>query len=566
MELRKLNQLLRNRYLLAVLSGVIYAAAFPKIGIAGLAWIAPALILFSARGTRGKQAFKIGCAAGFTMWLCLLYWLLNIPYRWMGLPLGPALGWIVLSAFMALYIGGWVWMCQEVQATRVKAEGLTWMQRSAWALFCAVLWVAMEMLRARILSGFPWAFLGISQHKMTPLIQIASITGVYGVSFLVTWFSVSLLNTANILIQKPASYRSLMAEIIVPLVVVVAVSTWGFSRLVNNGPDVSREVAVGGSASLSPRSAGTLPGFLAADRTLRMALVQPSIPQEVIWDPGAIPERFDKLMRLSEAALKEKPDVLVWPEAAMPGFSKEHFSAITNMVANHKVWMILGADDAERKLEGTPNDYAYFNASFLFDPSGAYVAGYRKLRLVMFGEYVPFTRWFPFMKWFTPVEGGFTPGKGPVQFRMGELSAQTTVLICFEDVFPHHTRHYVEGATDFLLNLTNDGWFGRSANQWQHAMTALFRAVENGVPIVRCTNNGLTCWIDEFGRLRDYHRGHDGSVYSEGYLIAEVPIGKAHPQTFYNRHGDWFGWSCVGTGFLSLALALMTKRRAAGSK
>ncbi|MBA4147819.1 MAG: apolipoprotein N-acyltransferase [Verrucomicrobia bacterium] len=534
----KLSSFLRSRYLLAVIAGIIYTAAFPKIGIAGLAWVAPGLILFAARGTSGRQAFKIGWLAGFSGWMVMLYWLLFIPYRWMGIPFGPALGWVVLSAFLGLYTGIWVLLCQRIQSLRFNVQGSTWLQRASWALLCAILWVTMEMIQARFLSGFPWMLLGTSQHKMTPLIQIASVTGVYGVGFVIVWFSVSLLNAINVLINKPTSYRSLMAEVFLPLLVVVSLVTWGFSR-------ITRSITADGSVP----------------RTIRIALVQPSIPQEVIWDEGAIPERFEQLMRVSEAALIEKPDLLVWPEAAMPGFSVEHFTAITNMIVQNKVWMILGADDAERKLEGGLDDLDFFNASFLFNPEGDYVASYRKLRLVMFGEYVPFTRWLPFLRWFTPVQGGFTPGKGPVQFQMSELGAQTTVLICFEDVFPHHTRRYVEGDSDFLLNLTNDGWFGRSAAQWQHAMTALFRAVENGTPLVRCTNNGLTCWIDEFGRLREFLGQKTGDVYSAGYLICKVPAGKKYERTFYNRHGDWFGWACVATGLLTFTPLLVRRRK-----
>ncbi|MFN7138871.1 MAG: apolipoprotein N-acyltransferase [Limisphaerales bacterium] len=556
MNLQKVISTFRNRYVLAVFAGLIYAAAFPNLGIAGLAWIAPGLILFAARGKTGKEAFKIGYVSGFVIWLAMLYWLLHIPYRWMGIPLGPALGWILLSSFLALYTATWVLLCNTLYHSRFISEGATWLKRSSWALQCAVLWIALEMIQSRFLSGFPWTLLGVSQHKLTPLIQIASIAGVYGVAFLVVWFSVSLLNAAYILISRPSSYRSLMGEVFLPLFATVIIAVWGFSRLTWPTPDYIQASIVREGSETTPAS---------ERKTIRIALVQPSIPQEVIWDPEAVPARFAQLMRVSEAALQEKPDLLVWPEAAMPGFTPEHFYAITNMVARNRVWMILGADDAEAKINGGPHDFQYFNASFLFNPEGHYVANYRKLRLVMFGEYVPLTRYLPFLKWFTPVEGGFTPGEAPVQFRLSDLGAQTTVLICFEDVFPHYTGRYVEPETDFLLNLTNDGWFGHSAAQWQHAMTALFRAVENGVPLVRCTNNGLTCWIDEYGRLREYLGQETGDIYSAGYLICEVPVRQRHARTFYNRHGDWFGWGCVAIGFISMLPHLRKRRSAAAN-
>jgi apolipoprotein N-acyltransferase len=148
-----------------------------------------------------------------------------------------------------------------------------------------------------------------------------------------------------------------------------------------------------------------------------------------------------------------------------------------------------------------------------------------------------------------------------VQFVLKDPHAKVAPLICFEDMFPHYTREYVEDDTDFLLNLTNDGWFGESSEQWQHAMNALFRAVENGVPLVRCTNNGLTCWIDEFGRVRQIFRGPSGSIHEPGYLIAHIPLqgDVKRPPTFYRQHGDVFGWVCVALAVLILVNSRLRK-------
>ena len=130
----------------------------------------------------------------------------------------------------------------------------------------------------------------------------------------------------------------------------------------------------------------------------------------------------------------------------------------------------------------------------------------------------------------------------------------TSTLICFEDVFPQLAREYVQDDTDFLVNLTNDGWFGDGAAQWQQAAAAIFRAVENGLPLVRCSNNGLTCWADASGRLHDIFKNPAGSVYGPGAVTIEIPVGEKREPTFYNRHGDWFGWVCVGiTGLLFVA-------------
>ena len=138
---------------------------------------------------------------------------------------------------------------------------------------------------------------------------------------------------------------------------------------------------------------------------------------------------------------------------------------------------------------------------------------------------------------------------------------KTAVLICFEDGFPELARGYVRDDTDFLVNLTNDGWFGDGAAQWQQAAAAIFRSVENGVPLVRCCNNGLTCWSDATGRLRRIFRDPDGSVYGPGALTIDLPVGVKRTATFYNRHGDWFGWACVGVTGVLLVIIISSPRR-----
>jgi apolipoprotein N-acyltransferase len=302
-------------------------------------------------------------------------------------------------------------------------------------------------------------------------------------------------------------------------------------------------------------------------RELTVALIQPSIPQLLIWDHGQDSNRFSKILELSDAALRTQPDVLVWPEASMPNLSDENFRAITNLIASHRVWMVFGADDVEARADAVKSDdREFYNAAFLFNPEGKFVASYRKQQLVAFGEYVPLARWLPFLRNLIPVPGDFTPGEGPVPFDFENLRAKCSVLICFEDVFPHVARHHVEGDTDFLLNLTNDGWFGESAAQWQQAANAVFRAVENGLPLIRCTNNGLTCWIDSRGRIRQILGMESGDVYAPGFMTVKIPLlpeeQKLEP-TVYRRRGDWFGWICVAWTALALVSRLV-HRRAAG--
>lgn len=508
------------------------ALAFPKLELAWLAWLAPGLILLAALGQPSKTILAIGFTAGLTQNLIGFYWLLLIPKR-----SGAIIAWLAVGGLMAVYMAAWTWVCcrtapfplrkspNELGQLSKQLAFVPWPKLALWAFTCAATWVAMEMGIARILTGFPYA-LGISQFKFLPLIQIASLTGVYGVSFIILWFSISLLIATNVALRRSAQPQFWLGQLAFPSIVLIAVLIFGFKRL--------RHEQFSG-------------------RELKIALIQPAIPQQVIWNPSEKTNRLAKLVQLSQTALAERPDLLVWPEAALPDFMTRFNSsihnAVTNLVLPQKTWMIFGANDFEtRENSGNPPQVDWFNSSFLISPNGEPVARYHKRHLVMFGEYMPLGRWFPFLNKFRSINRGFRAGDGPVPFHLTDLNVKISVLICSEDIFPHLVREYVDVDTDFLLNLTNDGWFGDSAAQWQHAADALFRAVENGLPLVRCTNNGLTCWIDSRGRLHEVYFPGFRDIYREGFKIAKVPLlqtGEKRTPTFYRRYGDWFGWSCV---------------------
>lgn len=543
--------LLRHRYFLAALAGLSLAAAFPKFDFAGAAWVGPALILACAYRTHGRRAFRIGYAAGLTFYLTTLSWLLHIPVT--GFPI---FGWVAMSAFLALYPAAWVWLL----AGRVGKGG--WLRRSAWTLAGAAAWVVLEMIRARFLSGFPWNDLGASQWRLLPLIQIAAVTGVYGVSFIVVWFSLAMYSGVLALFRHPTSRYVWLSEILLPLLALLLFFAAGMARLRN---------------------------MPAETETLRVTFIQPAIPQTMIWDAGENTNRFRQLMALTTQALTNETDLLLWPEAALPEFNAASFAAITNLIQTHQVEMIFGADDVVEKNQPAPGDrYDAYNAAFHFRPDGSLGGIYHKRHLVMFGEYIPLVRVLPFVKWFTPITGGFTPGDRATPFtleRWGERPREphgavdsttgspgvspprpikTSTLICFEDTFPPLVRESVDEDTDFLVNLTNNGWFGESASQWQHAASAALRAVENGVPLLRCCNNGVTCWIDARGQVRELFRDHAGSEYGAGFVTWEIPVraaGDPRRRTFYNEHGDWFGWGCVAVTALLVLPRLRRRKR-----
>jgi len=541
----------RSGYLAAAGAGLLLALAFPKFSVAGLAWIAPALMLAAAYGKSGGDVFRVGYVSGLTFWLASLYWLLLMPAPFYLV----TLGWVALSAFIALYFGVWVWF---VAQTSPGTPGLSypqingepgqsagpadsWAGRTLWSLAGAAAWVALEMVRERLLGGFPWSFLGVSQYQLVPLIQIAAFTGVYGVSFLIVWFSLALFSAGRLILQQPSRRYVWQAEIMFPLLAVLGCYMGGFFATHNLTP---------------------------AENSLRVTAVQPSVPQTLIWSSSEDARRFADLLQMSQRALDQQSnatELLVWPESAVPGIDDPTYLAINQFVQSNHIWLILNGDD----VEFHPTATNYFNAAFLVGPDGRWRQAYHKRDLVIFGEYVPLVRWLPFLKWFTPIQGGWTAGDKPVTFELErrpptrpagtiQITSQpdvvepTTVkcapLICFEDTFPDSTQDSAQDNLDFLVNLTNDGWFGRSAEQRQHMANAVFRTVDNGLPLLRCSNNGVTCLIDRYGHLQEVFRDEQNTEYGPGALTVDIPLptsAEKSAPTFYNRHGDRFGWACA---------------------
>ena len=507
----------RSGYLIAIGAGLLLALAFPKFGIAGAAWISPALLLFAARGKSGADAFRAGYVGGFVFWLVSLYWLLLMPAT--GFPI---LAWLALSAYVALFFGAWTWIISNFQFPISN-----WLARVRWTFFGAATWVALEWIRGWLISGFPWSFLGASQFKLVPLIQIASVTGVVGVSFIVIWLSLALYAAAEMIFQNPSKRHVWQAEIVLPLIATVLLFVGGMFVANRETP---------------------------AEKTLSVVCVQPSVPQTLIWSPTEDEKRFAELLAVSKRAVTNGTDLLVWPESGVPMLDGV-YTIISRFAQSNHVAILFNGDDAEFRPDATN----FFNSAFLIQPDGRCAGVYHKQKLVIFGEYVPLARWLPFLKYLTPIEGGWTPGDKPVVFT-GE-NFTVAPLICFEDVFPSTTRAAASTGADLLINLTNDGWFGESAEQWQHLANAVFRAVENGVPLVRCSNNGITGWIDAHGRLRQIFRTPAGSEYGAGVITLEIPLpAQKSAPTFYQRHGDWFGWSCAGITLITLAIKRRQQR------
>ncbi len=519
---------------LAGIVGILWALPYLLPLMAGLAWFCPALLVLIAGSSNRLNPFQMGYLSGLYFNLAALYWFLNMPVFGAGI-----LSWLCLSAYCALFPAAWALFCwrmlPSVRPSKLapsplnqlfcRLVAMNWLQRQLWALTGAAGWVAVEMLQSHLFTGFPWNLLAVSQIEMIPVIQLASITGVYGVSFLVCWVSISLLLAIGQIANIPGQPFAWSREILPAGLVLVIIASVGFHRI-QSAPKPSRN--------------------------LRLALVQPSVDQTVIWEGTFAEERTEELLRLSEQALTHKPHLLVWPESALPA-SRDSQNIVTRFTSENGIPLIF--NDLEIEETKDPETPLYFNSVFLVNGRGQLVGSARKRHLVMFGEYTPFAKQFPVLDSLSPIGSSLSSGTEPGILELQQPSLSIGLLVCFEDAFPSLARDLAREKPDLLVNLTNDAWFGRSLAQWQHAKVAAFRAIETGLPLVRCSNNGITCWIDPYGRMNLGDLETPEDVYKSSFKVVNVPLPENDPDkstTRYVSDGDLFGWLCVSIAFALL--------------
>jgi len=518
--------------------GCLWAVPYLTPLGAGIAWFIPGLLLLIAGARTRLNPFQMGFMSGLYFHLTALYWLLFIPVK-----IGAVIGWLTLSAYCALYPALWCFFCWRMLSAPSKSKtqpldishlftrlaAMNWAQRQIWALVGATSWTSMEMLQSHLLTGFPWNLLGISQIDLLPLVQLASVTGVYGVSFLVAWISLALLLAIGQIASQPGQPLFWSRELLPAGTILVLVTTLGFQHIQTSRASTDKPA-----------------------RLIRLALIQPSVDQTVIWEGREPEKRFEELLRLSTDALEHNPDLLVWPESALPS-SLSSPERVSQFIKNNQIPLIFNEIDVS--LPTTNGNRKLFNAAFLMNDQGVVIDRAHKHQLVMFGEYTPWAGTFPFLSKLSPIGQGFSRGEKPGILHLDSPDLKIGTLICFEDAFPSLAREAAKQNPDLIVNLTNDAWFGQSQAQWQHARAAAFRAIETGIPLVRCTNNGITCWIDPFGRIRTGTIESPDDVYKKSYKVLEITLpskSSERPYTQYVQDGDFFGWLCVSISFALL--------------
>lgn len=482
-------------FILPVISALLLILAYPKFDLKFLAWVAFVPLFFSLENKNPKQRFIIGYLFGFIFFSGILYWLINV-----SVP-----GAIVLIIILS---------CAPAMFCLYTPSGIVYD-----ILAIPSLWVLTEFLRSHIFTGFPWVMLGYSQYLNLPIIQIADITGVYGVSFLIVLVNFAIYSV----IRK---FKKRFIHIVIALCGLILTFFYGSYRLQE--------------------------GYLGVP--LEISVIQGNIPQGMKWDPQYKRLILDTYERLTLQAKKENADLIIWPETAIPGFFEGDgylYTRITDLAKIIDTPLLVGA------IRET--DSRLHNSAYLISEDGKVLKVYNKIHLVPFGEYIPLEKYIPWLRNFIdkPI-GDFDFGDEYTLFRIkaerkGYINESIVkdirfynfgVLICFEDIFPYLARNFVKSGAEFMVNITNDAWFGKTSAPYQHLEASVFRAVENRVPVIRSANTGISCFIDQKGRIISFVKVDGEKTFVEGYKQARIV--PSYRRTLYTLWGDIFvSISCV---------------------
>ena len=502
------------RFLLAIGSGVALSFSFPNYNLPLLAWIAVAMLMLASLGARTREAALYGFINGALFYPLSVPWIDTVMQQYGNIsPLASA-GILALMTLAGT-------LFPLAFAAFVSRAG-----KRSMVMACVLapfLWVTLEFARAHLpIIGFPWNLIGYAASGNLAFLQLASITGIFGLSLLVVGFNA----LAVWAIASPSS-KSRRA-VLVALVVLIGIAKIG-PRLV-------------------PRA---IPGHVAH-------LVQTNFPQSESYPANWMDIHAADMQQLEDMsvnAAKKSPGVIIWPEVPAPfSLQDAKFAAIADKIAKDSGGdFLVGVVDW--KL-GPDRQWLASNSAVLLDPAGRREFTYDKIHLVPFGEYVPLRRWLAFAKSLTAGVSDFTPG---TQYSVGRLpGGRFSVFICYESIFPALVRRFAVKGAELLVNISNDGWFGRSSAPAQHLMMLRVRAVENRRWLLRDTNTGFTADFDPYGRM---------IARLPTFTRAEVdaPYGFRSDVSLYTRWGDWLAWLSVLASIALILLIWLPRRSGAPS-
>lgn len=514
----------RSKLFLAAVSGLLLTLAFPKADIALLAWVAFVTLLLAIRDVSPWSGFQLGLVCGIVHYLSLLYWIVYTLRTYGHLPTVVAVPLLFLLCFyMALYPAVAAWFASR------------FCRRPLFLLIgFPAIWTALEYLRTFVFTGFPWGLMAYSQYKMLPIIQMADITGAYGVSFLIALVNAALVMV--ILKRSDKTWQGRMIEKTDHMIAAAGTAAIVFLAIVYG---FWRVHDIGRTATDAP--------------SVRTAVIQGNIEQDKKWDPAFQIASTKTYIEQSKKIRDQKPDLVVWPETATPFYLFDNAS-LTRMVQRGVrttgSYFLIGSP----AVGMTGETMRFYNSTYLLNPEGEPTGRYDKAHLVPYGEYVPLRKLMPFVGKIVAQVGDFTAGRPGEVLKWSRTALGP--LICYEVIFPSLARRMVQNGAGLLANLTNDAWYGWTSAPYQHFSLAVFRSIENRRTLIRAANTGISGFIDPVGRVIEA-----SPLFVEAAMVQEVPI--IEEKTFYTTNGDLFAWICLICAALLPAVSLVRDRKRA---
>lgn len=498
---------------------VAFGTRLPDAGFLAWFFLLPLLIVLYIQ-ENNLSRFVISLCCGFIMYLGSLYWFavamtgFGGVSLWAGLAVLCLIAIILASLFAAtVTFSFWVFDKTKIPLSLVLAVSLT----------------ALEFLRVYFpVGGFPWPAPVYSQGGYLLFFQWMDVTGVWGLNFLIY-----LIN-------------GLFAEMV-----------WSWFGMHAIDQLLKRSVAMGFlmlfsfyASVLSQR--GIKVSQPLEENVLSVALVQGNIKQDLKWNPQTAYDNLEKHLLMTQKATEQGAELVIWPETAYPYTidlsESEKFILDENKLISEESTILFGAVS-----EDPTEELKIHNSAFLYSKSQQGLSSpYHKRHLVPFGEYVPLKKFLVFAKKLTQAVGDFTAGNSGSLLNFSNF--KLGVLICYEDIFPALARQTVLGGADWLVNITNDAWYGTSSAIYQHMVFSQVRALENRRPLLRAANTGISAIIDARGSIVKVM-----PPFEDGVLIQTVALEKKN--SFYTRFGDWFAWLCVVASALMLLKVKFSKSK-----
>ena len=517
----------------AILSGILLFAAFPSYDFSKLAWFALVpffLVLISIKPLSG---FLVSIIFGVVFYTGVFWWMFDLPkYRVLhhailGVYLTPLMGFFGLT------------VC--IVARRLGV---------ATALLSApFIWVSLEYIRSNLsFLSLPWGLLAHSQYQDPILIQIANVAGVPGISF--------------VIVSVNSAITAVIYSLLIRLGILKPSGGERFSKqagmaVMGTGAFLFLSTLLYGHIMISKPIDG---------QRLKISIVQGNIEQPKKWDPKYASAIMRTYADLTQKASLQKPDIIIWPETATPRSIGENYGIyrqVKQIAQKAGAPLLLGSSERQKygeKNVSNSSNRKYLNSAFLIRSKRVKEKDqrYDKIRLLPFGEYMPMKETISWSHFRIPEVKGFVPGK---EYKIFNLPGfRFGVTICWENIFPGIVRQFVKNGAQFIVNISNEAWFGKTAAPYQFLSMSVFRAVENRVFVVRCANTGISCFIDPYGRIVDRVKDrNDSDIFVSGLLTK--PIVPQESKTVYTRYGDFFAWLCLIFTPLILLWAAFRKDR-----